>query len=217
MRKIITVHSGRFELESVNPQIESVIKLFDRYLDEYPAKTAKSKHAVMGPVAKILERVQTGKWDAQALTGYALRVHEMNPKATRYLSPEARKALEDGTNQLVKLCKEVPVIAVAKVIEQIDYGLYYVRRKKSLEWLNGIRLKFGSFLQDKYDNNFPTLVDAWGEKDTKEITGFDEIKYPSRGDANKKYSSIHKSDIDEFWKQFVYQSNQPIEDEDENE
>lgn len=217
MRKIITVHGGRFDLDSVHQKIESVITLFDRYLDEYPTKTARSKHAVMGPVAKILERAQTGKWDSQALTGYALRVHEMNPKVRGYLSPKGRQALEEGTQQLVILCKEVPVTAVAKVVERIDYGLYYARRKKGLEWLEKTRLAFVRFLQSKYSNSFTELTAAWGEKEMKDITSFEALRYPSRGDAYKKYSSTRKSDVDEFWKQFINQSDQQLEDEDENE
>ena len=132
MRKIIAVHGGRFDLDGVRPKIEGIVVLFDKYLDEYPVKTAKSKHAVMGPVAKVLERAQTRQWDAQSLTGYALRAHEVNPKARGYLSPTARQALEDGTTHFVALCREVPVTAVAKVVERIDYGLYYARRKKGI-------------------------------------------------------------------------------------
>ena len=109
MRKIITVHGEHFDIEKVRPKIVSIVAEFDKYLDDYPAKTAKSKHAMMGPVAKILERAQTRNWDVQALTGYAVRVHEMNPKSRGYLSPVARQALEEGTTQLVALCREVPI------------------------------------------------------------------------------------------------------------
>lgn len=213
MRKVITVHGGRFDLDSVRPKIEGIVMQFDKYLDEYPVKTAKSKHAVMGPVAKILERAQTRKWDAQALTGYALRVHEMNPKARGYLSPAARLALEDGTAQLVTLCREVPVTAVAKVVERIDYSLYYARRKKGIEWLEKTRQMFTRFVQDKYNGNLGALTESWG-KDAKDIGTFDEIRYPSnKSETYKKASAAKKSDIDEFWKQYA---DQAAEEEDEN-
>ena len=214
MRKVITVRSGRFDLDSVRPQIEAIVALFDQYLDEYPVKTAKSKHAVMGPVAKILERAATRKWDAQALTGYALRVHEMNPKARGYLSPTARQALENGTAQLVDLlCCQVPVTAVAKVVERIDYSLYYARRKKGIEWLENTRQMFIRFLRDQYGDDFGQLRNAWGEKDTQGIEGFADLRYPSdKTDAYKKAGAAKKSDIDAFWQQY---GDQAIREEEE--
>ncbi len=213
MRKVITVRSGRFDLDSVRPKIESIVMQFDKYLDEYPVKTAKSKHAVMGPVAKILERAQTRKWDAQALTGYALRIHEMNPKARGYLSPTARQALEEGTAQLVALCREVPVTVVAKVVERIDYSLYYARRKKGIEWLENTRQMFIRFLQDKYNDNLGALTDAWA-KDAKDISTFEEIRYPSdKSETYKKAGAAKKSDIDKFWEQYADQATREEEDE----
>jgi hypothetical protein len=213
MRKVITVRSARFDLDSVRPKIETIVVQFDRYLDEYPVKTAKSKHAVMGPVAKILERAQTRKWDAQALTGYALRVHEMNPKTRGYLSPTARQALEDGTKQLVALCCEVPVTAVAKVVERVDYSLYYVRRKKGIEWLENTRLMFVRFLQGKYGDDFGRLTAAWGDKDIKDMAGFDGIRYPSdKNEAYTKAGVAKKRDIDEFWKQYADQATREEDD-----
>jgi hypothetical protein len=214
MRKVITVRGGRFDLDSVRPKIESIVMQFDKYLDEYPVKTAKSKHAVMGPVAKILERAQTRKWDAQALTGYALRVHEMNPKARGYLSPAARQALEEGTTQLVDLCHNVPVTAVAKAVERVDYSLYYVRRKKGIEWLENTRQMFIRFLRDKYGNDLGKLAESWGTKDAKDIDGFDEIRYPSdKNEAYKKAGVVKKSDIDKFWEQYADQAAREEEDE----
>jgi len=214
MKKVVTVRGERFDLDSFRPQIEAIVACFDQYLDEYPVKTAKSKHAVMGPVAKILERAATHKWDAQSLTGYALRVHEMNPKARGYLSPTARQALEKGTTQLVELCRTIPVTAVAKVVERIDYSLYYARRKKGVEWLENTRQMFIRFLQEKYHDNFNELVKAWGEKDTKDITGFADVRYPSdKSESYKKASDNKKADIDAFWLQY---QDQAIPEEEEN-
>ncbi|MDY7078243.1 MAG: hypothetical protein SXV54_15110 [Chloroflexota bacterium] len=214
MRKVIMVRGGRFDLDSVRPQIEAIVTLFDQYLDEYPVKTAKSKHAVMGPVAKVLERAATLKWDAQALTGYALRVHEMNPKSRGYLSLTARQALEDGTTRLVNLCREIPVTAVAKVVERIDYSIYYARRKKGIEWLENTRQMFIRFLQEQYHNDFAQLVAAWSEKDTKGIQSFTDVRYPSsKSDAYKKSSAAKKRDTDLFWQQY---KDQAVQEEEED-
>jgi hypothetical protein len=214
MRKVIMVHGERFDLDSTRPRMEAIVGLFDQYLDEYPAKTAKSKHSVMGPVAKILERAATRKWDAQALTGYALRVHEMNPKAKGYLSPTARQALEEGTAQLVALCREIPVTAVDKVVERIDYSLYYARRKKGIEWLESTRQMFVRFLQEKYSNDFGQFTAAWGEKDAKGMESFAAVRYPSdKSEAYKKSGTAKKSDVDAFWQQFADQATREEEEE----
>ncbi len=214
MRKVIAVRGGRFDLDSVRSQMEAIVALFDKYLDEYPVKTAKSKHAVMGPVAKILERAATRRWDAQALTGYALRVHEMNPKAGGYLSPAARQALEDGTAGLVDLCRQVPVTAVAKVVERIDYSLYYARRKKGIEWLENTRQMFIRFIRDRYGNDFTQLRAQWGEEDLEGVEDFDDLRYPSdKSEAYKKASQPRKKDVDEFWQQYADQAIREEEEE----
>jgi hypothetical protein len=214
MRKVITVHGGRFDLDSTRPRMETIVGRFDQYLDEYPVKTYTSKHAVMGPVAKILERAATRKWDAQALTGYALRVHEMNPKAKGYLSSTARQALEEGTAQLVALCREIPITAVDKVVERIDYSLYYARRKKGIEKLESTRQTFVRFLQEKYGNDFRQLAASWGEKDAKGIENFSDARYPSdKSDAYKKSGAAKKSDIDAFWQQYADQATREEEED----
>ncbi len=214
MRKVIAVRGGRFDLDSVRSQMEAIVALFDKYLDEYPVKTAKSKHAVMGPVAKILERAATRRWDAQALTGYALRVHEMNPKAGGYLSLAARQALEDGTAGLVDLCRQVPVTAVAKVVERIDYSLYYARRKKGIEWLENTRQMFIRFIRDRYGNDFTQLRAQWGEEDLEGVEDFDDLRYPSdKSEAYKKASQPRKKDVDEFWQQYADQAIREEEEE----
>jgi hypothetical protein len=138
----------------------------------------------------------------------------MNPKAQGYLSPTALQALEEGTARLVELCRNIPVTAVAKVVERIDYSLYYARRKKSIEWLENTRQMFIRFLQEKYHNDFKELVEAWGEKDTQDLTDFADVRYPSdKSEAYKKASQGKKADIDAFWQQYPDQAIREEEDE----
>ncbi len=214
MRKVITVRGGRFDLDSVRPQMEAIVALFDKYMDECSGGTARSKYKVMKPVAKILERAAMRDWDAQALTGYALRIREMDPQARGYLSLTARQALEDGTTQLVTLCREIPVTAVAKVVERIDYSLYYARRKKGIEWLESTRQMFIRFIRDRYGNDFSQLREKWGEKDLQGVEDFDDLRYPSdKSDAYKKASQAKKDDIDAFWQQYADQAIREEEEE----
>src|SRR5436309_11748627 len=132
MRRLIMNTGERFDLDSIRPNIEEIVAAFDRYLDEYPVKTAKSMHSLMGPVPMILDGARVRKESIQTLVGRAVRLHEMNPRSKGYLSPRALEALETATAKLLDLCnnrKRVPVTAVTKVTERLRYSIYYVRRK----------------------------------------------------------------------------------------
>jgi hypothetical protein len=193
MKRPIMTKATRFSMDDVKEQIAEIVGVFDAYLDEYPIKTYRTKHAVMGPVGKILDGVQTGRWDADSLTGYALRIHEMNPLSYG-ISVNARNALETGVRKLYALKEQTPVTSLKSVIERIDYGLYYARRKKGIDRLEAIRQDYIAFLKERYDSN-KTLAEAWG----REIT-FDNVRYPSRH-AFAQAKGQERKDMAEFIQQ----------------
>jgi hypothetical protein len=173
--------------------MESVVNAFDRYLDASPYRFGRTKHAVMGPVAKVLERAQTGHWSVEDLTGYALRVHEMNPRAKGFVSPEARMAMESGIRELVQLIQTVPVTVLANVLERLEYALYYRRRKRASEWFDGIKQEFVRFLHSRYDT-VEALREAWKDKNAD----FDNA-YPSRSSgAYRNAKGKRREDVDAF-------------------
>ncbi|RJX27672.1 MAG: hypothetical protein C4554_03910 [Dethiobacter sp.] len=207
MRKPLITKEGRFDPASVRPQMEKVIDAFDRYLEVSPYRLGRTKHAVMGPVAKILERSLTGSWSVNDLAGYALRVHEMHPATRGFVSTEARIALETGIQELMELINMVPVTARAKVLEKVEFGLYYCRRKRASEWMERIRKDFEHFLQSRYES-VDAFREAWKDKNAT----FGAI-YPSiKNDAYKKSKGMRKADIDEFWLTY---GKEDIEEEEE--
>jgi len=194
MRQLVMTKGERFEIDSIRSDIDDIVGAFDRYLDEYPAKTAKSMHSLMGPIPMILDGARVRKESVQTLLGRAVRMHEMNPRARGYLSPRALEALEKATTKLLELCNRVPATAVTKVSERIRYSVYYARRKKGVEWLEQTRLAFLQFLRGKYVDD-AALATAWGEKDAT-LTG---APFPSQNnDAYQKANATKKSDIDTF-------------------
>ena len=194
MRQLVMTRGERFDIDTIRPEIESIVNAFDRYLDDYPAKTAKSMHSLMGPVPMILDGARVKKESAQALVGRAVRAHEMNPRTKGYLPPRALEALETATTKLLDLCNRVPVTAVTKVTERIRYSVHYVRRKKGIEWLEQTRQEFISFLRGRYPD-VESLAAAWAEKDLT----FDGVRFPSqKNDAYKKANAAKKGDIDAF-------------------
>jgi len=213
MRTPIFVRVERFDLESVAPEIEAIRDCFDRYLDGYPVKSARSKTSLMGPVGKVLQGARTGKWDVESLAGYALNIHLSNPKAKGYISQEARQALREGIGRLLVLLKTVPVTAHDKVVDRIDYGLYFVRRAKGLEWLEGVRQEFIRFLRDKYGTP-EKLAQAWGGKPEDYGADFAKVRYPSKAMFAEAVGQ-KKTDISEFALQAELKGYELVEEEEE--
>ena len=213
MRKVIMLKAEgpKLSVAEVKIKIAEIIRLFDAYLDDYPIKSAKSKHAVMGPVAKVLDRAQAGQWDTEPLTGYALRMHEMNPRVKGFVSLQAVENLRNGTQALLDLCHSIPVTGLATTIEQIDYGLYFQRRFKGMEWLETQRKALSEYLKGKYASD-EIFRKAWGlgKADT---TTLQTIYF--FGTSSKRYKTgneVLKSDMDVFYQQM--QEPEAIEEED---
>jgi hypothetical protein len=213
VREVIFTHVEAFDLEKVKPEIEEIRDAFDNYLESYPVKTARSKHGLMGPAGKILQKVKGEKWDTSSLTGYALNIHMANPRS-KFISDEARAFLEKGIDKLLCLLSKVPITAQDKVLERIDYGLYYERRKKGIMEREERRMKLVEFFQIKY-NTPEKLAEAWGEKIDKIGENFEKIWIPSKKDFDK-FKGQKKNDFIEFFKEIEQKGyNLEIEEEEE--
>ena len=204
-RGLITTANVSFNLDDVKKERESIVKLFDEYLDYYPVKSGKSKHDIMGPVAKILDRAKTRKWRADAIKGYALRVHEMNPKSG-FVSKDAIDSLSQGIDKLMELCESIPATLLNRVIEQIDYEIYFNRRKQTIEYFEDTRRKFNNYLRTRYSDD-SELATAWNEPGLN----FENVYYPSKNP--KKANEQKKNDIKEFWSLPDSDKLIPIEEE----
>ncbi len=211
MRNFIFTRNESFDMAAIEPKIDEIRSAFGRYLDTYPAKTTKTKTGLMGPVGKILQEVKGGKWDAVSLTGYALNIHLSNPKA-KGVSDAARAALEEGVIKLIGLLGSAPVAAHDRILDRIDYGLYYMRRKKGLEWLESIRNEWAAFLKAKYKDG-ESLATAWGEKVDRVGKDFEKLPYPGKQVFNSARGSKRK-DMTEFI-QHAQLKGYSIEEEDE--
>lgn len=215
MRTPIFVNVERFDLASVAVEIEAIRDCFDRYLDSYPAKTTRSKTSLMGPVGKVLQGARSGKWDAESLAGYALNIHLSNPKARGFISPEARQALYEGIARLLVLLGRVPLASQDKVLDRLDYGLYFVRRAKGFARIEALRQEFITFLQQKYDT--PTvLAQAWGDRPASGGADWEKVPYPSRR-MHSKATGQKKADVAEFAKQAELKGYELEEEEEEEE
>ncbi len=192
MRVPIAVQIKPFDVETVQPEIDAAREAFARYLDEVPRKSTRSKHGLMGPVGKILSEVKSGRSDAASLKGYAIRVHEASGRGP---SPTGLEAMEQGIDHLLGLLGRVPVTAHDRVLDRLDYGLYFDLRKNALEAKEARRQAWIGFLREKYGGEV-RLSEAWGE----EVTSLDEVYLPRKAEgARGKKATARQRDIAAFW------------------
>jgi hypothetical protein len=173
--------------EELQKRMLDIVDHFDTYLDAFPgAKAGRSKHAVMGPVAKVLDRLRHGRGDVEDTVGYALRVHEGNRRTGGFICPETLGHLKDGTAKLKGLLGALPAGAVARTVERIDYAVYFRRREKSVAFMHEMSQKFGSYADED-----PQRKQRW----TGKLPHF-----PSRsGKWFDKLDESFRDDIAAFW------------------
>jgi len=188
----ITVQVKPFDLEKVQPRIDAAREAFSRYLEEVPSKSTRSKHGLMGPVGKILSEVKSGRRDLASLKGYAVRVHEATG---RNPSIAGLEALEQGINYLIELLAEAPVTVHDRLLDRLDYGLYFDLRKKAIESKEARRQAWIGFLREKYSDE-AKLSEAWGE----EVVSFADLYLPRKAEGSKaRKATVKQQDIAAFW------------------
>jgi hypothetical protein len=145
----------------------------------------------MGPVGKLLGEAKSGRRDPASLKGYAIRLHEATGKSP---SRAGLEALERGINNLVKLLAEAPITEHDRLLDRLDYGLYFDLRKKAIDAKEGRRQAWINFLRDKYGNE-TKLSETWGE-DSK----FEELYLPRKAEGSRtKKATPKQQDIAAFW------------------
>lgn len=209
-RPLIVVQQQPYDWEAAKKQVEEIAGHFADYLSEYRGKRATgSKHAVLGPVGKLLGKAAAGERNLDSLLGYTVRIHEMSSQGG-YLPPTAMEHLRQGAEKLLDLLSEAPVAVRSRLIEQIDDAVYYRRQKAHYEWLHAYmaekRAAFITFLRNKYKDNEEQFKAAWGQ----DAVPFDQVPYPSKNQQQKAKSKAKAEDIKAFWE---FQKEEPVEEE----
>jgi hypothetical protein len=191
VRVPIAVQVKPFDIDKAQPQLDVTREAFARYLKEVRSKSNRSKHSLMGPVGKILSEVKSGRRDPASLKGYAVRVHEATGG---YPSPASLEALEDGIDSLVKLLDAAPVTVHDRLLDRLDYGLYFDLRKRFLSWIEDRNRDFRSWLQKRY-TSLDSLNQQWG----KQIDDWPQVRYGGPSSQTYKKASVkQRGDMDEF-------------------
>lgn len=208
MRSPISVRVTLFDVERVQGDLDAVRKSFSEYLDACPkAQRARSKHGLLGPVGKILGEVKSGRRDPASLKGYALRMHEATGVRP---SRQALEALERGVDGLVELMAKVPSTHHDRVLDRLDYGLYFDRRWRGESAREAKRQQWIQFVRDRYVTE-QRLSEAWQE----DVRRFEDLYLPRKADGSRgKGATARSRDIADFWEAQGSTSSE-VEDEEE--
>lgn len=197
-RSLVVVQQQSYDWEAAKQQVSTIAEHFATYLSEFRSRRATgSKHAVLGPVGKLLNRAAAGERNLEALLGYTVRVHEMSSKSG-YLSPGALEQLRLGAERLLDLLGQASVAVRSRLIEQVDDAVYYRHQKGYYEWLHAYMAEkqqaFAAFLRRKYSTD-GALAEAWGEASGRSH----EVPYPSKWRQRNASSKAQADDIKSFW------------------
>jgi hypothetical protein len=123
------------------------------YLETFrpPESMGDSKHALMGPVGKLLSRItSTGDINWEATKGYVLSIHK-NQQAPRGVSADAAERLDKAIEVLAELRGLLPPTKWLKTVEDIDdevfFGLY---KAKLVGQRRGVQKLFHKWLKETY-------------------------------------------------------------------
>jgi len=207
-RRLIAVQQQLYDWEAAKQQIAEIARHFATYLDDFRSKRRTgSKHAVMGPVSKLLNKAAGGERNLESLLGYTVRVHEMSSEGS-YLSSMGMEHLRAGADALLALLDEAPLSARDRIIAQVDDGVYYLRRKTEQERWENQRQQFVAFLREQYNNDAEKFMAAWGD----DAVPFDKVRYPGRNQQKNAKSQAKADDIQAFWREL---KEEPTKEEEE--
>jgi hypothetical protein len=104
--------------------------------------------------------------------------------------------LEGGIDCLIKLLADpnVPITAHDRILDRLDYGLFYDLRKRAIESYEAARQGWIGFLLAKYGSE-TRVSEAWGDQVKLDDQG---VPRKAQGSRSKK-ASARQQDIAAFW------------------
>jgi len=187
-RGLLQVRHERFDVKSRHEAIQKSVSSLNDYLDTFIPKGrwGASKHSLLGPAGKLISILKSGKLSTKtALIGQITTIHENTGSR---LTVEAANKLEKAVGDLLEAMKDVPSTKRLRVLSEVDYGLYFRRKKKLLEILARNQEQWVSFLKEKYQD-ISRLNEAWNltaEGEVKPYTDFSKVDWPT-SNFEKKY------------------------------
>lgn len=127
MRNVLYIREEEKQLvgEDLRQAVNEAVTLLEHYLEDFIPKTfAYTKHAIMGPVGKLLSLLVSGRFsNKDALIGYIINVHK-NTAATEFVEENTVKKLSEAVDKLLEIKSKVSVRTWLKILSEIDYAIY---------------------------------------------------------------------------------------------
>ncbi len=187
----------RADIDTIREVRGRAVEALVEYLKTYrpTGEEADSKHALMGPVGKLLSRIMTtGDINWGAVRGYILSVHK-NLQSPRGVSADAAERLEEATRVLDELRSLLPPTKWLKTVEDIDDEVFFrVYRQKLLGRRKGLQKKFHEWLKKRFSS-----ID-----ELNELLGDEVEEYESFEDVEDPYSTPDqlRDIVKEFWEEY---------------
>ena len=115
-------------------QIEAAKESLYKYLSDYkPEKWAYTKHAIMGPAGKLLGIIDASKFgdNIDSYVGYIANIHSQ--QSVKSLTQQGMQSLKEAVTILVNLKKNSSERSFLKMLNAVDYGVFYLKVKEISE------------------------------------------------------------------------------------
>jgi len=186
------------DLDRIRELRQEAAQALVRYLDTFHPEGERtgSKHALMGPVGKLLTRVtSTGDINWEAVKGYVLSVHK-NQQTGRGVSAEAAERLDAAVDLLAQLRALLPPTKWLKTVEDLDDEVFFlVYKQRLVGQRKGIQKAFQEWLKTKYAS-IEDLNDLFGPDEG--YTSFEDVEDPFS--VPEELAEVAK-EFWEYWKE----------------
>ncbi len=128
------VKQERFDWGTHIPTLKKLAEEMSQYLSTV-RRTGISRHALMGPIGKLLRRANMIPFpDTDLFTNELLKAQEQG--GTTYVSEKSREHIEKVSSELAELLQKVPRTRHRKVLELLGDMVYARRRIEFLKELS---------------------------------------------------------------------------------
>lgn len=134
MRKPILMESRAVDESWPTKEIQETQIHLHKYLADFiPEKWVYTKHAITGPAGKLLGIVASSKFgdNTDSYVGYIANIHDQQSR--KRLTSEGMQSLRSAVANLIKLKQNRSERAFLKIVNSVDYGVYYLKVKEISE------------------------------------------------------------------------------------
>lgn len=131
MRKPILMEKMATNEAWPTKEIDAAKENLYKYLSEYiPERRTYTKHAIMGPAGKLLGIIAASKFgdNVDSYVGYIANIHNQQNK--KHLTLEGMQSLKEAVSGLITLRQKSSERAFLKILNSVDYGVYYMKYKE---------------------------------------------------------------------------------------